>query len=48
MLTNTDAYDVIGAITMSRPMGLLEQGRDVDNMLLDIQREGDYRAIVSI
>lgn len=48
LLTLTDAYDVIGAITMSRPMGLLEQGRDVDNMLSEIKVEGDYRAVVSL
>ena len=33
---------------MSRPMGLLEQGKDVDDMLNEIQVEGDYRAVVSL
>lgn len=48
VLTRIDAYDVIGAITMSRPMGLLEQGKDVDDMLSEIKIEGDYRAVVSL
>ena len=46
MLTGTDAYDVIGVVTMSRRMGFLEQGRDVDDMLHEIKVEGDYRAAV--
>lgn len=43
-----DAYDVIGVITMSRPMGLLRQGKDVDGMLEEIGAEAEYRAIVSL
>ena len=40
------AYDVIGAITISRPLGFLEEGRDIDNMLGEIQKEARYRATV--
>ena len=32
---------------MSRPMGLLEQAKDVDDMLGELQVETDYRAIVN-
>ncbi|WPH00823.1 hypothetical protein R9X50_00365300 [Acrodontium crateriforme] len=44
----SDAYDVIGAVTMSRSMGLLEQGTDVDNMLKEIQVEAEYRAVGAV
>lgn len=33
---------------MSRPMGLLEAGKDIDNMLSEIKFEADYRAAVSL
>lgn len=41
------AYDVIGEVTMSQPMGLLEQGKDVDGMLWDLKVETDYRALAA-
>lgn len=31
---------------MGRPMGLLEAGEDVDNMLGEIRVEAEYRAVV--
>jgi len=46
-LIGSDAYGVVGATTMSRPMGLLEQEKGVDNMLAEVQAEGNYRAMVS-
>lgn len=48
LLTGLDAYDVMGTIAMSRPMCLLEQGKYVDDMLAEIQTEGEYRAVVSL
>lgn len=33
---------------MSRPMGLLEQARDVDDMLSELKTEVDYRAVVRL
>ena len=42
-----DAYDVIGVITMSRPMGFLQAGEDIGGMLHEIKAEARYRALVS-
>lgn len=40
------AFDVIGQITFSRTLGFLEQGRDVDGILQEIDAEFNYRSIV--
>lgn len=38
----TDAFDVIGELTYSKPLGFLEQGRDVDGIIASLEKILDY------
>jgi cytochrome P450 len=40
------AFDIVGQLTLSRPLGFLEAGRDVDGMIAEVTKEFDYRGIV--
>jgi len=40
------AFDIVGQLTVSRRLGFLEQGHDVDDMLKDLNEEFEYRGIV--
>lgn len=46
-LTGTDAFDVIGELTYSKPLGFLEQGRDVDGIIASLEKILDYAGKVS-
>ncbi|KAI9657108.1 MAG: hypothetical protein M1821_003274 [Bathelium mastoideum] len=37
------AFDVVSMVTMSRPMGFVEQGGDVDGLLAQLETEFSYR-----
>lgn len=41
------AFDVITEMTMSRSIGFMRTGGDVDGVLKTLQKELDYRGIVS-
>ena len=41
------AFDVITEMTMSRSIGFMKAGGDVDGVLKTLQKELDYRGIVS-
>lgn len=41
-LTETDAFDVIGELTYSKPLGFLEQGRNVDGIIASLEKILDY------
>lgn len=47
LLTRIDAFDVIAELTFSRRLGFLESGADVDGMLDQLDKEFEYRAVVS-
>jgi len=42
----TDAFDVIGELTYSKPLGFLEQGRDVDRIIASLEKMLDYASKV--
>lgn len=46
-LTCEDAFDVIGELTFSKPLGFLEEGRDVDGIIAALEKMLDYSAVVS-
>ena len=46
-LTYEDAFDVIGEVTFSKPLGFIEQGRDVDGIIMALEKMLDYSAMVS-
>lgn len=41
-LTSADAFDVIGEMTFSKPLGFLETGTDVDGIIGALERMLDY------
>lgn len=41
------AFDVITEMTMSRSIGFMKEGGDVDGVLKTLQKDLDYRDIVS-
>jgi hypothetical protein len=50
ILTDTyliDAFDVIGELTFSKPLGFLEQGGDVDGIIAALEKMLDYSGKVS-
>ena len=40
------AWDVVGEVTFNEPIGFLEMGADIDNMIHTADRALDYFAIV--
>lgn len=42
ILTFTDAFDVIGELTFSKPLGFLEKGTDVDGIIAALENMLDY------
>lgn len=47
-LTETDAFDVIGELTFSKPLGFLEHGRDIDGIIESLEKMLDYAGKVNI
>ena len=47
-LTETDAFDVIGELTFSKPLGFLEHGHDVDGIIGSLEKMLDYAGKVNI
>lgn len=43
----TDAFDVIGELTFSKPLGFLERGRDIDGIIAALEKILDYSGKVS-
>lgn len=41
-LTSADAFDVIGELTFSKPLGFLEKGTDVDGIIAALEHMLDY------
>jgi hypothetical protein len=41
-LTWTDAFDVIGELTFSKPLGFLEKGADVEGIIEALEHMLDY------
>ena len=37
-----DAFDVIGELTFSKPLGFLEKGNDVDGIIVALEHMLDY------
>lgn len=46
ILTGTDTWDVVGAITFSQPIGYLEKGHDFDGTLHSADKAMDYFSVV--
>ena len=44
----TDAFDVIGELTFSKPLGFLEQGRDIDGIIKALAKMLDYAGKVCL
>lgn len=42
VLTSSDAFDVIGELTFSKPLGFLEKGLDVDGIIVALEKMLDY------
>lgn len=42
VLTSSDAFDVIGELTFSKPLGFLEKGVDVDGIIVALEQMLDY------
>ncbi|KAK5046280.1 hypothetical protein LTR84_008423 [Exophiala bonariae] len=40
------AFDVIGELTFSKPLGFIEQGRDIEGIIGSIEKMLDYAAVV--
>lgn len=38
----SDAFDVIGELTFSKPLGFLERGHDVDGIIASLEKMLDY------
>lgn len=41
-LTSSDAFDVIGELTFSQPLGFLEKGADIDGIIGALEKMLDY------
>lgn len=41
-LTWVDAFDVIGEMTFSKQLGFLQQGRDVEGIIMSLEKMFDY------
>ena len=46
MLTSAVAFDMVLEMTMSRNLGFMKAGGDVDGVLKQLQKDLDYRGIV--
>lgn len=46
-LKKADAFHVIGELTFSKPLGFLEQGRDVDGIITSLEKMLDYAGKVN-
>jgi hypothetical protein len=47
-VTRKDAFDVIGELTFSKPLGFLEKGNDVDGIIVALEHMLDYSGKVGI
>lgn len=47
MCLNLDAFDVIGELTFGKPLGFLDQGQDVGDVMLSLEKMVDYAGMVS-
>ncbi len=47
LMTPIDAFDVIGELTFSRRLGFIDQGKDVDGIMADLEKAMGYNGVVS-
>lgn len=43
-----DAFDVIGELTFSKPLGFLEKGNDIDGIIVALEHMLDYAGKVGL
>lgn len=47
-MAQKDAFDVIGELTFSKPLGFLEKGKDIDGIIVALEHMLDYSGKVGI
>lgn len=47
-IAQKDAFDVIGELTFSKPLGFLEKGNDIDGIIVALEHMFDYSGKVGI
>lgn len=47
-IAHKDAFDVIGELTFSKPLGFLEKGNDIDGIIVALEHMLDYSGKVGI